>query len=171
MKCIKFITLSSGLLLSLLFNNVVQAKNTIYAEDPALGGWHTVDDETGEIKSLVTLSLAEDGTMLGIITKVLKKEAGNGLCDKCEGDKKDQPIEGMQFIWGVERTAEGEWEDGELLDPESGTVYNGNITLGDNPNELEVRGYVGISLFGRSQTWLRADTSLEAAVELNNEVK
>ena len=143
------INLSLRLLLALCLSSAV------YAQDPALGSWHTVDDETGEIKSLVILSLAEDGTMVGIIDKVLKKDTGNGLCDKCEGIRKNQPIEGMQFIWGVKRTAEGEWEDGELLDPESGTVYNGKITLSDNPNELEVRGYVGISLFGRSQTWLR----------------
>lgn len=129
----------------------------VNAQDPALGNWHTVDDETGEIKSLVTLSVAEDGTMKGIITKVLKKSDGSGLCEKCEGDKKNQPIEGMQFIWGVENTSEGVWEDGQLLDPESGTVYSGKIAIGDDANELEVRGYVGISLFGRSQTWLRAD--------------
>lgn len=167
MKFIQATTLFSGLFISLLMSSALHAQDPIYTQDPALGNWHTVDDETGEIKSLVTLSLAEDGTMVGVITKVLKEDAGSGLCDKCEGDQKDQPIEGMQFIWDVERTAEGEWEDGQLLDPESGTVYNGNITLGDNPNELEVRGYVGISLFGRSQTWQR----VVASVELNNEVK
>jgi uncharacterized protein (DUF2147 family) len=128
-----------------------------WSQDPVLGNWHTVDDETGEIKSLVTLSLAADGTMTGVITKILKKDVGSGLCDKCEGKHKDQPIEGMTFIWGVKNTDSGEWEEGQLLDPESGTVYNGNITLGDDPSELEVRGYVGISLFGRSQTWLRAE--------------
>lgn len=116
-----------------------------------------MDDDTGEIKSLVVLSLAEDGTMVGIIKKVLKKDAASDLCDQCEGDKKDQPIEGMQFIWGVERTGKGEWENGQILDPESGTVYTSNITISDDPNELEVRGYVGISLFGRSQTWQRIE--------------
>ena len=131
--------------------------NTAHAQDPALGSWHTVDDDTGEIKSLVVLSLAEDGTMVGIIKKVLKKDAASDLCDQCEGDKKDQPIEGMQFIWDVERTGKGEWENGQILDPESGTVYTSNITISDDPNELEVRGYVGISLFGRSQTWQRIE--------------
>lgn len=126
------------------------------AQDPALGQWHTVDDETGEIKSLVTLSLAADGTMEGVISEILKKDAGSGLCEKCEGEYKDQPIKGMKFIWGVTKVADGEWEEGQLLDPESGTVYNGNITVADDLNKLEVRGYVGISLFGRSQTWLRA---------------
>ncbi len=139
----------SGLIFSLVFSYGA------FAQDPALGKWHTVDDETGEVKSLVTLSVADDGTMVGVISKILKKDAGDGLCAECKGDMKDQPIEGMQFIWGVEYVAEGEWEDGQLLDPESGTVYNGNITLAENPNELEVRGYVGISLFGRSQTWRR----------------
>jgi uncharacterized protein (DUF2147 family) len=160
MQFISKITLLLGFMLSVFLSHAV------HAQDPALGGWHTVDDETGEIKSLVVLSLAEDGTMVGVIKKVLKKEAGSGLCEKCEGDMKDQPIEGMQFIWGVERTGEGEWEDGNLLDPESGTVYNGNITIADNPNELEVRGYVGISLFGRSQTWQRVAVQTDAQAEV-----
>lgn len=153
MKIIQAINLSSFFLLSLILSRV------LYAQDPVLGGWHTVDDETGDVNSLVTLSLAKNGTLLGVISKILKKDIGDGLCDKCDGDKKNQPIEGMQFIWDVKKIAEGEWEDGKLLDPDSGTIYHGNITLTDNPNELEVRGYVGISLFGRSQTWRRVEVN------------
>lgn len=140
-----------------IFAAALMQASVAWAEDPALGNWYTIDDETDEVSSLVTLSQSEDGLMVGTITKILKKEAGDGLCDKCEGDKKDQPIEGMQFIWGVKNVAVGKWEDGKLLDPESGTIYSGKLTLGDNPNELEVRGYVGFSLFGRSQTWKRAE--------------
>jgi uncharacterized protein (DUF2147 family) len=128
-----------------------------WAQDPALGQWHTVDDETGEIKSLVTLSVTEDGSMVGYITKVLIASDDGGLCDKCEGDMKDQPIEGMEFIWGFKKIAEGKWEDGQLLDPETGDVYSGNITITDDPSKLDVRGYVGISLFGRSQTWNKVE--------------
>ena len=128
-----------------------------WSQDPALGDWHTVDDETGEVKSLVTLTLAADGTMMGVITKVLKKNSGSGLCDKCEGEYKNKPIEGMKFIWGVKKSSEGEWEDGQLLDPESGTIYSGNITINESPKKLDVRGYVGFSLFGRSQTWVRVE--------------
>jgi uncharacterized protein (DUF2147 family) len=128
-----------------------------WSQDPALGDWHTVDDETGEVKSLVTLTLAADGTMMGVITKVLKKNSGSGLCDKCEGEHKNKPIEGMKFIWGVKKSSEGEWEDGQLLDPESGTIYSGNITINESPKKLDVRGYVGFSLFGRSQTWIRVE--------------
>jgi len=130
-----------------------------WAQDPVLGQWHTVDDETGEIKSLVTLSIAEDGTMVGVITKILIASDDGGLCDKCEGEMKDQPIEGMKFIWGFQRMAEGEWEEGQLLDPESGDIYSGNITIKEDPSKLDVRGYVGISLFGRSQTWMRVETA------------
>ena len=166
MKFLQTATLLSGFMISFLVTNAVQAQD----QDPALGSWHTVDDETGEIKSLVVLSLAEDGTMVGVIKKVLKKDGGAALCVECEGDMKDQPIEGMRFVWGVERTGEGEWEDGQLLDPESGSVYTGNITIGENPNELEVRGYVGISLFGRSQTWLRVQVAAATAEEVTAEV-
>jgi uncharacterized protein (DUF2147 family) len=150
MKPLRTITLSFSLLFMVLLSDV------LYAQDSALGDWYTVDDDTGEVKSMVTLSLAEDGTMVGVITKVLHNTRVHNLCDKCEGDKKDKPVEGMQFIWGMQRTDDGEWEDGQLLDPESGTVYNGNFTVNDNPDELDVRGYVGFSLFGRSQTWQRS---------------
>lgn len=130
-----------------------------WAQDPVLGQWHTIDDETGEVKSLVTLSVVEDGTIVGIITKVLKEkqEGENGLCGKCEGEMKDQPIEGMKFMWGFKKTAEGRWEEGKLLDPESGDIYSGNITITDDPTKLDIRGYVGISLFGRSQTWNKVE--------------
>jgi len=130
-----------------------------WAQDPVLGQWHTVDDETGEVKSLVTLSIAEDGTMVGVITKILIKSDDGGLCDKCEGEMKGQPIEGMKFIWGFQQMATGEWEDGQLLDPESGDIYSGNITIKEDPSKLDVRGYVGFSLFGRSQTWKRVDAA------------
>lgn len=130
-----------------------------WSQDPVLGQWNTIDDETGEAKSLVTLSLAEDGTMVGVITTILDDDAGDGLCDQCEGDLKDQPIEGMKFIWGFKKLAEGEWEEGQLLDPESGDIYSGNITITDDPSKLDVRGYIGISLFGRSQTWKRAEAA------------
>jgi hypothetical protein len=130
-----------------------------WAQDPALGQWHTIDDETGEVKSLVTLSVADDGFMIGVITKVLAADRGTGLCEKCEDEMKDQPIEGMKFIWGFKKVAEGEWEDGNLLDPESGSIYSGNITISEDSSKLDVRGYVGFSLFGRSQTWNKVEAA------------
>ena len=142
-----------------IFTIMLMQIASVWAQDPVLGDWHTIDDETGEVSSLVTLSQADDGSMIGIITKVLKKDAGDGLCDQCEGAKKDQPIEGMQFIWDVQNVAVGEWEDGKLLDPESGTIYSSKLTLTEDPNALDVRGYVGFSLFGRSQTWTRVPES------------
>lgn len=126
-----------------------------FADDPVLGSWYTIDDETGEVASRVELSLDEKGRVTGRIVEILKKESGDGLCDKCEGDLHNAPIEGMRFMWGFEKDEEGAWEDGNLLDPESGDVYSGELSIGDSADELEVRGYVGISLFGRSQVWKR----------------
>jgi uncharacterized protein (DUF2147 family) len=126
-----------------------------WSQDPVLGQWNTIDDDTGEVKSLVTLSLDVDGTLMGVISKVLKDNPGDGLCHHCEGDRKDQLIEGMTFMWGFKQAADGEWEEGQLLDPESGDVYSGSIEIADDSALLNVRGYIGISLFGRSQTWNR----------------
>lgn len=129
---------------------------TGFCADPAVGDWYTVDDETGEISSRVEIREEADGELSGTIAEILKKEKGDGLCDKCPGELKDTPVEGLKFMWGLKKEDTGEWVDGQLLDPESGDVYNGQLTVLDNPDELEVRGYIGISLFGRSQVWKRA---------------
>jgi len=131
-------------------------------QDPAVGQWHTIDDKTGEVASLVTIATNEEGKLTGTISKILKKDAGDGLCDKCPEPFTGKPIEGLQFMWGLSKDEPGVWEDGKLMDPETGDVYNGKLEVQNGGKELEVRGYIGISLFGRSQVWQRAE-QLEAA--------
>jgi len=75
-------------------------------------------------------------------------------CTECEGSDKDKPILGMVIINGLEKDGDT-WEDGTILDPESGKVYKCYITL-ENKNKLKVRGYIGFSLLGRTQYWSRA---------------
>ena len=116
------------------------------------GIWKTIDDESGEPKSHVKI-YEEEGNLYGKVVKLLPAAAGK-LCEKCPGDKKGKPIEGMQIMSGLEKFEDGYWGDGEILDPKTGKTYSCKLWL-EEDDELTVRGYMGISLLGRSQTWHR----------------
>lgn len=123
-----------------------------YAQRDIFGKWKTVDDETGEVKSVVEI-FEKDGKAYGKIIKLNRKphQDQNPLCDECEGDKKDQPILGMTIITAMEYDAEDdEWENGEILDPSDGDIYS--LKLWREGEKLKVRGY--IAFFFRTQTWL-----------------
>ena len=119
-----------------------------------LGSWKTIDDNTGEAKSIVEI-YEQDGKVYGKIAEILNKDRTDAICTECEGDDKDKPIQGLVIIRGLEKD-DDEYNGGKILDPESGTLYKCYITL-EAPNKLKVRGYVGFSLLGRTQYWLRAE--------------
>ncbi|MEF9942731.1 MAG: DUF2147 domain-containing protein, partial [Burkholderiaceae bacterium] len=75
-------------------------------------------------------------------------------CDQCSGARKDQPVIGMTILWGLKNEGD-EWTGGEILDPKNGKTYKAKAKLVDGGKKLEVRGFLGISLFGRTQTWVR----------------
>ncbi|WP_201584785.1 DUF2147 domain-containing protein [Psychrobacter sp. HII-4] len=116
--------------------------------------WQTIDDKTGEKKAIIQLN-ERGGKVSGKIIKVLNKEKAKAVCTKCPGNLKNQPVEGLQILTGLKAEGNNQWSDGKLVDPESGKVYSGKITLSDNGQSLDLRGYVGTPLFGRSQTWQR----------------
>ncbi|MEG9303965.1 DUF2147 domain-containing protein [Psychrobacter celer] len=116
--------------------------------------WQTIDDKTGEKKAIIQLN-ERGGKVSGKIIKVLNKEKAKAVCTKCPGNLKNQPVEGLQILAGLKAEGNNQWSDGKLVDPESGKVYSGKITLSDNGQSLDLRGYVGTPLFGRSQTWQR----------------
>ena len=130
------------------------------ASSPGIAGkWKTIDDKTGKEKSIVEIYL-QDGVALGKIIKVLDKpNGGEGLkCDKCQGELKDQPMIGLQIITGM-TPREREWAGGTILDPENGKTYRCKIKLSGDGNNLQVRGFIGISLLGRTQVWHRLETA------------
>lgn len=117
------------------------------------GKWKTIDDNTGEERSIVEI-YEEEGEYFGRIEEVLAEDADE-LCGNCKGDKKDQPLAGLVIIEGLNR--EGEvYEGGTILDPANGNVYNCKMELEDS-DTLKVRGYRGISLLGRTQVWHRVE--------------
>jgi uncharacterized protein (DUF2147 family) len=125
------------------------------AQMTPVGAWHTVDENTKEVKSEVTIS-ESGGVLTGKVTKILRKDAKPGaVCDKCTDDRKDKPMLGLEIIRGAKK-ADGQdvWESGKILDPEAGKTYNLRLTPIEGGQKLEVRG--SIAFFGRTQTWVRA---------------
>lgn len=123
------------------------------------GTWKTFDDRTQKPRSVVTISETA-GTLTGVIRQRLDSEAKpTDVCDKCTDDRKDHPIEGLQIIRGAMRAIDNEarWEGGRILDPETGKEYQLRLTLIDGGRKLEVRGFVGTSMIGRTQVWMRAE--------------
>jgi len=129
---------------------------SVYAADPSpLGLWKTIDDNTGQPRGLVRIREV-NGQYEGKVEKIFPKpgEPQNPNCEKCEGSRHDQPVMGMTILWGLTKQGE-EYRGGEILDPENGKIYRARIKLIDNGQKLDVRGFIGVSLFGRSQFWLR----------------
>ncbi|GGA14035.1 DUF2147 domain-containing protein [Dyella caseinilytica] len=124
------------------------------ANDTPVGTWQQVDDETGKVKSIIQITSNNDELQAKVLQVLISEDGPHPVCKKCDGDKKDQPIEGMTIMWGVH--ADGDvWDGGKILDPKSGTVYKVKLSMADHGQKLDVRGYVGFSLIGRSQTWIR----------------
>ena len=118
-----------------------------------VGVWKTIDDETGQAKSLIRI-VESNGVLSGKIEKLLTPGKENSKCDKCEGELKDQPVLGMEILKGL-RKGDDVWEGGTILDPNNGKTYRSQLQVVDGGKKIEVRGYIGIPLLGRSQIWLR----------------
>ena len=134
---------------------LLAAPFAVLAQQTPVGTWTTIDDATQKPKSVVEIYEAPDGSLAGKVLQVLESDKGpHPKCSTCEGDRKNQPIEGMVILWGVARTGK-EWKGGKILDPATGKVYSVKMTLADNGQALEVRGFIGFSLLGKTQTWQR----------------
>ncbi|MCF6240348.1 MAG: DUF2147 domain-containing protein [Bacteroidales bacterium] len=120
------------------------------------GKWKTIDDETGEAKSIVEIWKAKDGLYYGKIIKLFDETKQNDVCDECDKDdpRYNKPIIGMVIIRKMEKVEDNEWDEGDILDPANGKVYD--CKMWREGKNLQVRGYIGWSLIGRSQTWLPA---------------
>ena len=119
----------------------------------AVGIWKTIDDEDGRVKSHVEI-YENGGRLYGKVAKLINPDII--VCKECKGDKKDQPIEGMEIIWNLKKDSDTEWEGGNIMDPASGKEYKCKIELTDK-NTLNVRGFIGFALLGRTQTWYRVE--------------
>ena len=136
---------------------VLFATSALAQAPSAVGRWTTIDDETKKPKSVITI-YEEGGKLFGKIEKLFRapNEEQNPLCDKCEGALKNQPITGMVILRDLKKDG-NEWSGGTILDPANGKTYKCKIAVEDGGKKLKVRGYIGLSLIGRTQHWVRAE--------------
>lgn len=126
-------------------------------EASPVGLWTTIDDQTGKPKSVIRIS-ESNGELRGKVEKLIREtgEEQSPICDKCEDARKDQPIIGMTILTGMKKDG-NDYAGGQILDPASGKVYRSKMSLLDGGKKLDVRGYIGLPMLGRTQTWLRAE--------------
>jgi len=144
------------LLLSLLLTS---AAALVQAQVTPLGAWHSIDDATNKPKAVIRISTNASGALSGVVEKALNPDTNaEPNCVKCTDDRKGKPKVGMEIIRGGKK-ADGKdvWEEGKILDPDNGTEYRLRLTPIDSGKKLEVRGYVGTPMLGRTQTWVRVE--------------
>ena len=125
------------------------------ARDTPVGRWRTFSDVTGKESGAVEI-VENNGELLGHVVAGTKPTFETEICDKCSGDRHNKPVKGLLVISGVHRKGD-EWGGGEILDPDNGKVYRVKLRLSEDGNKLLVRGYIGFSLLGRTQTWTRIE--------------
>jgi uncharacterized protein (DUF2147 family) len=124
------------------------------AQSSPAGFWNTISDTDGRPTAVVELRQV-DGAYVGVVRALLvPADHDDSICTKCSGEKHDQPVVGMQILWNMRPDDDG-WSGGEILDPENGKSYRAQMRLTDGGRKLVLRGYIGIPLFGRTQTWIR----------------
>jgi uncharacterized protein (DUF2147 family) len=128
-----------------------------YSADSAspIGTWKTIDDKTGNARAIVSI-YEQDGKLFGRIEQTFTSTPGaeHRVCGLCTDERKNQPIIGLLVVRNMKPDG-GDFSGGDILDPESGSVYRCKMHLEQDGTRLVVRGYIGIALLGRSQTWQR----------------
>lgn len=130
------------------------AAGAAFAQTSPAGTWKTIDDNTGKQKGEVKI-VDNGGEFSGTVSKILVAGDENKTCTKCTDERKDKPIQGLTILTGLKANGNNNWDGGKILDPENGKVYSAKMSLDESGNKLTVRGFIGISLIGRSQTWIR----------------
>jgi uncharacterized protein (DUF2147 family) len=122
-----------------------------------VGLWKAIDDNSGKPTALIRIT-EERGELRGKIEQLFRApgEDPNPKCTLCSDARKDQPILGMTIVSGLRKDGD-EYKDGEILDPNNGKIYKSKLSVHDGGKKVEVRGYVGVPMFGRSQVWLRQE--------------
>ena len=137
---------------------LVAAVGSVSAQGTPVGVWKTIDDKTKTERAQIRITEA-GGVYSAKIEKLLAADAKqDAVCDKCSDDRKDKPIVGMEIMRGVKRSdSDNTWDGGTILDAAEGKVYKVRLQTADGGKKLEVRGYVGMPMMGRTQTWIRVE--------------
>ncbi len=127
------------------------------ADTSPVGLWQNIDDESGKPKALIRIT-ENNGVLQGQIEKLFRgpNEDQNPKCEKCTDARKDKPVVGMVILTGLKKDGD-EYSGGEILDPNNGKVYKSKLELTDGGRKLKMRGYIGMPMLGRTQTWIRQE--------------
>ncbi len=152
----KGLLILSGMLIgiSLIFTSFAHA-DTPNQISP-IGIWEKIDPETKQPAALIQISMATDNTLEGKVTKVFNPEQNKTTCTDCPESFKNQPIVGMEVLWGLKQASDYTWNDGHLLSPKRGKVFSCNLTLSQDGQTLTVRVYSVSALLGHTETWYRS---------------
>jgi uncharacterized protein (DUF2147 family) len=134
-----------------VFANCGRAQKLSPKLQNAVGHWQVINGDGtqgGQVETYI-----ENGLLFGKVTGARPGRALDSICDKCSGALKNQRIMGMVVIRNFHPEGD-DWVGGTLVDPENGKEYKGKMWAVGN-DKLSMRGFVGISLFGRSATWVR----------------
>lgn len=138
---------------------VLLASTNGFAQTTPAGLWKTIDDESGRAKALVRIN-EHGGLFDGRIEKLVDpNDSIDAVCEKCTDERHNKSVLGMVILRNVtkNRMDAALWEGGDILDPNNGNVYRVRLFLRENGQQLDVRGYIGVPMFGRTQTWRRME--------------
>jgi len=142
---------------------LLHAELGVAAVPTPVGLWKTIDDHSHKPRALVKIS-ERHGVLTGRIVRLFRDpgEDPDPRCRDCKGARHNQPVLGMTILWGFHRHGK-QWRGGRILDPESGNIYRCRLHESGDSSRLRLRGYIGLPLFGRTQTWLRATPDVSAS--------
>jgi uncharacterized protein (DUF2147 family) len=123
------------------------------ANTTPVGVWKTVDDKTRQPRGLVRI-FERNGELVAVVETSFNPKELDDVCDKCTDERKNQKVIGMEIVRGMRKKG-SEYSGGEILDPDTGSIYKCRMVLEDGGRRLVVRGFIGISMLGRSQVWYR----------------
>ena len=143
--------------ISILAAGLLIAFSAIGQTTSPVGLWKNIDDTTGKPKALIRIT-ESNGELSGKIEKLFREpsEEQNPKCVKCEGDNKDKPIIGLTMLQGMKKDGT-DFSGGTILDPANGKIYKSKMSLEEDGKKLNVRGYIGVPMLGRTQTWVREE--------------
>ena len=141
-------------IISVLFFSVLSS--LAFAED-ITGLWQTIDDKTGAPKGQVEIRKEANGTFVGKVTKITPRTGytHKEICVDCPAPYTNKPILGMDVLTGLKQGQGSNYVNGRILDPNTGKIYSMKAKLSANGKRLHLRGYVGVSVLGRNQIWIR----------------